>query len=97
MWPASISRPSRHAQVMAIWGMGIMIGPILGPILGGWLTETANWRWVFFVNLPVGIASLAILIAYLPKRPRRQRRADRRHGTRQPDPPAARHRTCRVS
>jgi DHA2 family multidrug resistance protein len=70
------TRPSRHPQIMAIWGMGIMIGPILGPILGGWLTETANWRWVFFVNLPVGVASLAILIAYLPKRPQRDRRFD---------------------
>jgi MFS transporter, DHA2 family, multidrug resistance protein len=70
------TRPSRHPQIMAIWGMGIMIGPILGPILGGWLTETANWRWVFFVNLPVGLASLAILIAYLPQRPRRERRFD---------------------
>ena len=70
------TRPSRHPQIMAIWGMGIMIGPILGPILGGWLTETANWRWVFFVNLPVGVASLAILIAYLPRRPKRERRFD---------------------
>ena len=70
------TRPSRHPQIMAVWGMGIMIGPILGPILGGWLTETANWRWVFYVNLPVGIASLAILIAYLPKRPQRERRFD---------------------
>lgn len=70
------TRPSRHPQIMAVWGMGIMIGPILGPILGGWLTETANWRWVFFVNLPVGLASLAILIAYLPKRPLRARRFD---------------------
>ena len=70
------TRPSRHPQIMAIWGMGIMIGPILGPILGGWLTETASWRWVFFVNLPVGVASLAILIAYLPKRPQRARPFD---------------------
>jgi len=70
------TRPSRHPQIMAIWGMGIMIGPILGPILGGWLTETANWRWVFYVNLPVGVASLAILFAYLPTRPHRKRRFD---------------------
>ena len=70
------TRPSRHPQIMAIWGMGIMIGPILGPILGGWLTETANWRWVFFVNLPVGIASLALLLAFLPARARRERRFD---------------------
>src|SRR5690349_19076340 len=70
------NRPSRHAQVMAIWGMGIMIGPILGPILGGWLTESANWRWVFYVNLPVGILSLAILLAELPGRDAAKRRFD---------------------
>ena len=62
------SKPSRHPQVMAIWGLGIMIGPILGPILGGWLTESANWRWVFYVNLPVGILALALLITQLPHR-----------------------------
>jgi DHA2 family multidrug resistance protein len=70
------TRPSRHPQIMAVWGMGIMIGPILGPILGGWLTETANWRWVFFVNLPVGVLSLAALFAFLPHRPQRRRRFD---------------------
>jgi DHA2 family multidrug resistance protein len=70
------TRPSRHPQILAIWGMGIMIGPILGPILGGWLTETANWRWVFFVNLPVGIAALVLLVTCLPSRPRRARRFD---------------------
>lgn len=70
------TRPSRHPQIMALWGMGIMIGPILGPILGGWLTETANWRWVFFVNLPVGVLSLAALIAFLPRRPQRKRPFD---------------------
>ena len=48
---------------MAIWGAGIMVGPIIGPTLGGWLTETFNWRWVFFVNLPVGALALAGLIA----------------------------------
>jgi DHA2 family multidrug resistance protein len=39
---------------MAVWGMGVMIGPILGPTLGGWLTDSYNWRWVFFINVPVG-------------------------------------------
>lgn len=70
------ARPSKHAMMMSIWGMGIMIGPILGPILGGWLTEAANWRWVFYVNLPVGALALAILIAYLPQRPESARRFD---------------------
>jgi len=70
------TKPSRHPQIMAIWGMGIMIGPILGPILGGWLTETANWRWVFYVNLPVGIAALVLLVTCLPHRPVNKRRFD---------------------
>lgn len=70
------NRPSRHPQMMALWGMGIMIGPILGPVLGGWLTEQANWRWVFYVNLPVGILSLAILVAQLPRREAPRRRFD---------------------
>ena len=70
------TKPSRHPQMMAIWGMGIMIGPILGPVLGGWLTENWNWRWVFYVNLPIGILSLAILMANLPQREQRTRKFD---------------------
>lgn len=61
--------PSRQPQMMAIWGMGLMAGPILGPILGGYLTENWNWRWVFYVNVPLGVVALAILIAQLPSRP----------------------------
>ena len=52
---------------MAIWGMGVMVGPILGPTLGGYLTELYNWRWVFFVNLPFGIAGDAGHGAFLPR------------------------------
>ena len=70
------NKPSRQAQMMALWGMGIMVGPILGPILGGWLTENWNWRWVFYVNVPLGAISLAILLAELPSRPRNRRRFD---------------------
>ncbi len=70
------SRPSRQPQMIALWGMGIMIGPILGPILGGYLTQMLNWRWVFFVNVPVGIVSLAILFAQLPSHPIRRRKFD---------------------
>jgi DHA2 family multidrug resistance protein len=70
------NRPSRQTQMMALWGMGIMIGPILGPILGGWLTENWNWRWVFYVNVPLGIVALAIMAAGLPSRPINRRRFD---------------------
>ena len=71
-----ISKPSRQSQMMAIWGMGIMIGPILGPIIGGTLTENWNWRWVFYVNLPLGAMALFILIAGLPSRKIERRRFD---------------------
>src|SRR5271157_702537 len=59
--------PERRGFAMAIWGMGVMIGPILGPTLGGYLTEMYNWRWVFFVNLPFGILATAGMAAFLPK------------------------------
>ena len=71
-----INPKEEHGRAMAIWGAGIMVGPIIGPTLGGWLTETFNWRFVFFVNLPVGILALAGLIAFLPKSPRRARSFD---------------------
>ena len=70
------NKPSRQPQMMAIWGMGVMIGPILGPILGGWLTENWNWRAVFYVNVPLGAVALTILIGALPSRPIARRRFD---------------------
>ncbi len=58
-----INPPERHGQAIAIWGIGVMLGPIFGPMLGGWLTENYSWRWIFYINLPVGvIASLGIFI-----------------------------------
>jgi len=55
----------RHGSAMALWGVGVMVGPILGPTLGGWLTESYNWRFVFYVNLPVGILTFLGLSAFL--------------------------------
>lgn len=70
------NKPSRQPQMMAVWGMGIMAGPILGPIVGGYLTENWNWRAVFYVNVPLGIVSLAILAATLPSRELVRRKFD---------------------
>ena len=54
-----------RAKAMAIWGMGVMMGPIMGPSLGAWLTETYSWHWVFFVNLPFGIVTVLGLIVFM--------------------------------
>jgi MFS transporter, DHA2 family, multidrug resistance protein len=67
----------RRAQAMAIFGMGVMVGPITGPTLGGYLTEVYNWRYVFYVNLPFGILAVTGLMIFLPKAaPRSELRFD---------------------
>jgi DHA2 family multidrug resistance protein len=70
------TRPSRRSQIMALWGIGVVMGPVLGPVLGGFLTENWNWRWVFYVNLPVGGVAIALLLAQLPHRPKLRRPFD---------------------
>jgi len=50
--------PAQRGKAMGFWGLGIVVAPMLGPVLGGWLTENYSWRWVFYVNIPVGIASI---------------------------------------
>ena len=62
-----INPKEKVGQAMAIWGAGIMVGPILGPMLGGWLTENFNWRWVFYINLPVGLFAFYGIVRYLPE------------------------------
>jgi DHA2 family multidrug resistance protein len=57
----------RHGFAMALFGVGVMVGPILGPVLGGWLTENYSWRWVFYINLPIGILGLMGISAFLPE------------------------------
>jgi len=61
-WPRE-----RHGQAMAIWGVGVMVGPILGPTLGGYLTEYHSWRWIFYINLPFGLLALAGILAFVPE------------------------------
>ena len=64
--------PARRGSAMAIWGMGVMLGPIMGPTLGGWLTNSYSWRWVFFVNLPFGILTTAGLSIFMSETPTRR-------------------------
>src|ERR1700750_792257 len=56
--------PQKRGSVMAIWGMGVMLGPILGPTVGGVLTDAYNWRWVFYINVPISIAACAMLMVF---------------------------------
>lgn len=60
-----INPPERHGSAMAIWGMGAILGPIVGPLAGGWLTDNLSWRWIFFINVPVGIAAFVGLVGIL--------------------------------
>lgn len=71
-----INPPEKAPRAMQIWGMGIMCAPIFGPMIGGWLTESYNWRWVFYINLPIGIPTVAILWWLLPSRAITDRKLD---------------------
>jgi DHA2 family multidrug resistance protein len=53
--------PAEHGKAMAVYGMGIVVAPVIGPTLGGWITDSYSWRWIFYINLPVGV--LAFLLA----------------------------------
>ncbi len=64
--------PAQRGSAMAIWGMGVMLGPIMGPTLGGWLTDAYSWRWVFFVNLPFGILTVLGLGGFMRETPMRR-------------------------
>jgi len=61
--------PHRRGWAMSLWGMGVMIGPIMGPILGGLLTEYYSWRWIFYINVPFGIATVLGLVAFMHESP----------------------------
>jgi DHA2 family multidrug resistance protein len=69
--------PEQRGKAMGFWGLGIVVAPIFGPVLGGWLTDSYSWRWVFYINLPVGIVALVMMKmfvfdpAYIGKRGQR--------------------------
>lgn len=65
-----------RGKAMAIWGVGVMIGPIIGPTLGGYITELSTWRWNFYINVPIGIICLLLLWQHLPNSPAKSRNID---------------------
>src|SRR5436190_18890099 len=69
--------PAQRGKAMGFWGLGIVVAPILGPVLGGWLTDSYSWRWVFYINLPVGIASILMARAFIFDPPYMKRESNR--------------------
>ena len=67
---------SERGKAMALWGLGVMVGPVLGPTLGGWLTDVSSWRWTFYINVPVGVLSLVLAWQFVPDTIRRVRALD---------------------
>src|SRR5512142_134596 len=67
--------PNERGKAMGFWGLGVVVAPILGPVLGGWLTDSYSWRWVFYINIPVGIASIVMTKLYIFDPPYIRRRA----------------------
>ncbi|HVZ04549.1 DHA2 family efflux MFS transporter permease subunit [Hyphomicrobium sp.] len=65
-----------RGKAMAIWGIGILLGPIMGPTVGGFITDHLGWQWVFYINVPIGIINLALIIAYLKQTPTSAASAD---------------------
>src|SRR6185436_9526590 len=68
--------PQNRGKAMAIWGIGILLGPIMGPTVGGFITDHLGWRWVFYINVPIGIINLALIAAFLKQTPRSKTTAD---------------------
>jgi MFS transporter, DHA2 family, multidrug resistance protein len=64
-----INPPERQGSAMALWGVAVMAGPVLGPVLGGWLTEAYSWRYVFYINLPIGALAFAGMSVFLADAP----------------------------
>src|ERR1700751_5278845 len=61
--------PEEQQMAMATWGVGLMIAPILGPTLGGWITDNWNWRWNFYINVPIGIIAFLMVSAFVQDPP----------------------------
>src|SRR5436309_2377566 len=67
--------PDQRGKAMGFWGLGIVVAPVLGPVLGGWLTDSYSWRWVFYINAPIGLLALAMTFLFVFDPPYIRRRA----------------------
>ena len=89
---------AKQGMAMAVYGMGVVVAPVIGPTLGGWITDNFSWGWIFFINIPVGILSLVMTSAlitdppYLVRKSFAERAQGRLHGLR---PARARPRVAR--
>src|SRR6201994_112299 len=57
--------PEKRAKAMAFWALGIVVAPMLGPVLGGWITDSYSWRWLFYINIPIGIAAVVMALMFI--------------------------------
>jgi MFS transporter, DHA2 family, multidrug resistance protein len=66
--------PIQHGMAMAIFGIGIMFGPIIGPLVGGWITDNWSWNWIFYINVPIGVISILMVLFFIVDPPYMERR-----------------------
>jgi len=57
--------PAKHGQALAVWGLGVVVAPVLGPVLGGWITDNYSWRLLFYMNLPIGLVSILMILQFI--------------------------------
>ena len=57
--------PQEQAVAMSVWGLGMMLGPVMGPVLGGWITDNYSWRWIFYINVPIGLLAAAMVTMFV--------------------------------
>ena len=57
--------PEEQAVAMSVWGLGMMLAPVMGPILGGWITDNYSWRWIFYINVPTGLLAAAMVAVFV--------------------------------
>ena len=61
--------PAKRGMAMAVYGLGVVVAPVIGPTLGGWITDNYSWRWVFYINIPVGVVALLLMNRFLEDPP----------------------------